>query len=337
MKTLLTPHSSLLTQKRNLLAFSHGLDSTALFHLLNEAKIPFDIALVNYGLRAQADAEEAAARMLAERHGLRAHIIRAPKWESGFEAEARRFRYRFFESLIDQHGYDNLLTAHQMNDALEWMLMRLIRGAGAVELAGMEQVTERTTTSERRYRLFRPLLETPRARLKAYLDEKSHRYFLDESNEDGNYERNLLRHRFANPLIDEYAEGIGRSLRYLREDRQRLLEGITTVYSSAKLRIVEVDTPELLPRAADLQLKELGYLLSGRERRLITPGCSVVIGRAWAVEVRKRRLFIAPYLQEITLPKAYREACRVAGIPPKVRPWLYQEGIDPKSLPGNQE
>ena len=111
---------------------------------------------------------------------------------------------------------------------------------------------------------------------------------------------------------------------------------MTTVYSTDKLRIVEVDTPEMLPRAADLQLKELGYLLSGRERKLITPECSVIVGRAWTVEVRKRRLFIAPYLRGITLPKAFREACRTADIPPKVRPWLYREGIDLKTLPGNR-
>ena len=333
MEKLLTAHCSLLTEKKNLLAFSHGLDSTALFHLLIEAKIPFDIALVNYGLRAQADEEEAAARDLAERYGLRAHIVRAQKWESGFEAEARRFRYDFFESLIDEYGYENLLTAHQMNDALEWMLMRLIRGAGAVELAGMGPVTERTTASGRRYRLIRPLLETPRTRLKTYLDEKGHRYFLDESNDDENYERNFLRYRFANPLIDEYTEGIGRTLRYLREDRQRLLEGMRTLCSRDKLRIVEVDTPSLLPRAADRYLKELGYLLSGKERKLITSGASMVAGRRWALETQETRLFIAPYLPGLPLPKKFREICRKAGIPPKIRPYLYREGIDPGSLP----
>ncbi len=329
---LLVTSYSLLVKKKNLLAFSHGLDSTALFQLLLENGIPFDIALVNYGLRAQADEEEVAARELAQRHGLRAHIVRAPKWKANFEAEARRFRYAFFEALIDEHGYENLLTAHQLGDRLEWMLMRLIRGAGAVELAGMEPVSQRITKKGITYRLMRPLLGTSRAELREWLEDRGLRWFEDTGNEDPSIERNRIREEFAAPLMERYREGIGRSFGYLEEDRQRLLEDFELVHAEKELRVLRVKHPNAWGRAADRTLKELGYLLTAKEREVVGEKNSVVVGRRWAVERSGDLLFIVPYLEGITLPKAFRERCRRAGIPPKVRRYLYAEGIGCEEL-----
>ena len=54
-----------LKSGRNLLAFSHGVDSTALFYLLDEAGVKFDLAIVDYNVRAQSKDEIALARDLA--------------------------------------------------------------------------------------------------------------------------------------------------------------------------------------------------------------------------------------------------------------------------------
>ena len=58
---------SYLKTRKNLLAFSGGGDSTALFFLLLEQGIPFDIVLVNYQTRPQSDEEEAYAKTLEKR------------------------------------------------------------------------------------------------------------------------------------------------------------------------------------------------------------------------------------------------------------------------------
>ena len=42
---------SLLKTKKNLLAFSAGIDSSALFFILLENGIEFDVAIVDYGIR----------------------------------------------------------------------------------------------------------------------------------------------------------------------------------------------------------------------------------------------------------------------------------------------
>ena len=329
---LLVTRYSLLVKKKNLLAFSHGLDSTALYHLLRESGIDFDIALVNYGVREKAEEEEKAARELAARDGRRIFVAKAPRWESGFEAQARKFRYDFFESLIEEHGYENLLTAHQFNDRLEWMMMRLIRGAGTAELAGMEAVSERQAPGGKSYRLIRPLLETPRHELEAYLRERELSWFHDGSNESDAFERNRLR-PLLDPLVRQHTPGLVRSFRYLEQDSELLSENYEKIYAQGKLRIYRIHDRRIVPLAASKALKELGYLLSGAEREMLKGKSSIVAGRKWAIELSGEYLYIAPYVANIPMPRSFREQCRLRQIPPKIRPWLYREGINPQDLP----
>jgi tRNA(Ile)-lysidine synthase len=176
-----------LKGKKNLLAFSAGVDSSALFFLLLENDIKFDIAIVNYGTREESDTEEAHAKALAKEHKLFCHSIKAPVFHSHFEKQARDFRYEFFESLITIEGYDTLITAHQLNDQLEWLLMRLSKGAGLSELLGLEPVTHK-----RDYALIRPLLAYSKEELLRYLQSNKYPYFVDESNVDESYERHPI-------------------------------------------------------------------------------------------------------------------------------------------------
>ena len=137
-----------------LLAFSAGGDSTALFFLLLHNKVNFDIAIVHYGLRDQADEELEYALALAKEHTLKCHVLKVEEITQNFEYEARKIRYDFFETLIKEHQYTHLLTAHHLQDRLEWMLMQLCKGAGAAELLGMKEKETRQN-----YTLVRPLLE----------------------------------------------------------------------------------------------------------------------------------------------------------------------------------
>jgi tRNA(Ile)-lysidine synthase len=330
-KKLLVTRYSLLVKKRNLLAFSAGIDSSALFFLLLENGIPFDIALVNYGIREQSDKEEAYALELAEQYGLKAFTIKAPRWESHFESSARKFRYDFFESLIDEHHYETLVTAHQLNDQLEWFLMRLTKGAGLSELIGLEPVSIRKTAGRNDYNLIRPLLDLSKEELLEYLKKNNRIYFVDESNSDMAFERNHFRKKFSDPLLAEYHQGIKRSFGYLHQDKEMLQNGIEAIFEQDELRVYRLDNPELRAKAADLALKGLGYLLSASQRREIKTKKSIVIGGKWAVVYQDHRLYIAPFLT-IAMPKPFKELCRVSNLPIKIRPYCYEKGIRPAEV-----
>ena len=330
-KTLLTPHSSLLTKKNNLLAFSAGIDSSALFFLLQENKIPFDIALVNYGTREESGEEEAYALALAEQYGLKAYTAKAPQWDSHFESSARKFRYDFFESLIDKHHYENLITAHQLNDQLEWFLMRLTKGAGVSELIGLEPVSLRKTAKGNSYNLVRPLLDSTKEELLEYLQKNNHTYFVDESNSNIALERNYFRKTFSDPLLAKHHQGIKRSFEYLRQEKEILQSGIEVLFEQDELRVYRLDNPSLRAKAADLALKELGYLPSASQRSEIEAKESIVIGGKWAVVFQNHRLYIAPFLTT-KMPKPFKELCRVSNLPIEIRPYCYEKGIRPAEV-----
>ncbi len=323
---MLTLDLSPLKGKKNLLAFSAGVDSSALFFLLLENHIKFDIAIVNYGTREESDTEEAHAKALAKKHKLYCHSIKAPAFHSHFEKKARDFRYEFFESLIIIEGYDTLITAHQLNDQLEWLLMRLSKGAGLSELLGLEPVTKK-----RHYALIRPLLAYSKEELLQYLQKNGHPYFVDESNVDETYERNKFRKQFSDALIAEYKDGIQRSMEYLRKDKEVLESGFETIYSNKLLYTVKLHTPTAKVKAADITLKRLGYLLSSKQRQEIEKEVSLVIGGTWSIALQDDLLFIAPYLTA-DMPKKFKELCRVLNVPSKIRPYLFKEHIDPSEL-----
>jgi tRNA(Ile)-lysidine synthase len=282
--------------------------------------------LVNYGTRDDSDTEESHAKALAKQYNLTCHTIKAPSFTAHFEQNARDFRYDFFETLIKEQQYDTLLTAHQLNDQLEWLLMRLTKGAGVSELIGLEDISQRE-----HYILVRPLLEYSKNELLAYLEENDHPYFVDESNSDVKYERNLFRKQFSDPLITEYQEGIKRSFDYLRQDKKQLEANFELLYTQKEMRVIKLHTPDVKAKAADLTLKELGYLLTAAQRKEVENEEHLVIGGKWALALQNDLLYIAPYLTT-DMPKKFKEACRVLKIPSKIRAYCFAEDIDITSL-----
>ena len=112
---------SVIGNQKNLLAFSAGVDSTALFFLLLEQNISFDIAIVNYNVRIQAMQEVAYARELALKYNKQI-FIRDIKLEnsSNFEKTARDIRYKFFEEIIDARAQEiGEIIAQTTQESLE--------------------------------------------------------------------------------------------------------------------------------------------------------------------------------------------------------------------------
>jgi tRNA(Ile)-lysidine synthase len=305
-----------LEGRRNLLAFSGGGDSTALFFLLYDAGIDFDLALVNYRTRPESDEEADYARQLAERHDKTCHIFDAPVIESNFEHEARRLRYTYFETLIASQKYETLVTAHHLGDRLEWMLMQLCKGSGVVEMAGMQLIDEKEG-----YALVRPLLECTKPELVDYLKAGNHRWFDDASNDNPEHRRNYFRHHFATELLERFPRGIRQSFRYLDEDIRSLDAEVTVTQVD---RLFWFETPSnrrAFLITVDRILKADGFLMRQGDKELLKSEDTVVVGRRYVVWAGASYSFIAPY-ETTTLDKRFKEECRKLGVEPKLRPYL---------------
>ncbi|HHD75570.1 MAG TPA: tRNA lysidine(34) synthetase TilS, partial [Campylobacterales bacterium] len=159
-----------------------------------------------------------------------------------------------------------------------------------------------------------------------YLDFYGYHYFVDQSNLDEEYERNFFRNRFSNQLIECYAEGIKRSFQYLHVDKKNLSIGYSELFHEKEFYLLRYETEQIKVRLIDNYLKKLGYLLSREQRKRIEEENSLVFGHRWAVEIGEELIYIAPYCTE-TMPKAFKESCRVKKIPSKIRAYLYAERI----------
>ena len=100
------------------------------------------------------------------------------------EETGRRLRYAFLERTADEIGAAYIATAHHRGDQAETVLLNLLRGTGPEGLSGIPPV---------RGRLIRPLLDTPREEIEAYLLHWNVAYAEDETNGDIHYARNRLR------------------------------------------------------------------------------------------------------------------------------------------------
>jgi len=207
-----------LSSGANLLAFSHGIDSTALFYILEEAGVKFDLAIVDHNVREQSKIEVESAKELASKFGKKIYIKSVNLGKSNFEKNAREARYEFFGGICQKYGYENLILAHQFDDKFEWFLMQLGKGAGLKELFGMSELERR-----KHFWLVRPLLNLRKKELQNYLDERGLHYFVDETNLEGKLKRSFVRLNFSEPFLDEYFSGVKKSFEFLEADRQNLL------------------------------------------------------------------------------------------------------------------
>ncbi|MDD2905864.1 MAG: tRNA lysidine(34) synthetase TilS [Sulfurimonas sp.] len=309
-----------LQNKKNLLAFSAGVDSTTLLFLLLENGISFDIAIIDYGVREQSKEEVAYAHELAEKYSFTCHTFQAQKIQKNFEAHAREIRYNFFDTLIQKHHYQNLLTAHHLGDRFEWMLMQFCKGAGCAELAGMQEFEERT-----HYTLVRPLLHRDKQEFFAYLETQKRKYFLDASNGDETIKRNYFRHNYTNPLMQEHLEGIKKSFVYLDADFNALIK-TTKIKQLGALVYFETNGDKRSDiYAIDKYLKTQGYMASANERSLLREKETLVLGRKFLVSRCQKFIFITLFQHtQIVLPKEFKESCRKLKLEPKLRPFLYE-------------
>ncbi len=179
-------------------AVSGGGDSMALALLADgwaRARKGRIVALtVDHGLRpeARAEARRVARRMKQLDITHRTLVWRGAKPQAGVQEAARAARYRLLGDACEAEGALHLLIAHTRDDQAETVLLRLTAGSGPHGLAAMPIVSERPG-----YRLVRPLLGVPRARLRATLRVHGQDWIEDPSNSDERFARIRVRRALA--------------------------------------------------------------------------------------------------------------------------------------------
>ena len=319
---------SVIKESKNLLAFSAGIDSTALFFLLLKENIYFDIAIVNYNTREESKQELQYAKDLALIYNKKIFFKEVNiQSKSNFEKTARDMRYNFFKEIIRENSYNTLITGHQLNDKLEWFLMQLSKGAGLVELIAFKEYDENEL-----YSAYKPLLDISKDELESFLKENDIKYFVDKSNYDEKYKRNYFRHNFSDKFLDKYKDGVKNSFKYLEKDINSLNISNNAFFQIFKLEVFKNTHDENLNiRLIDLSLKRRGILLSHAQRNEILRQKEITISNKFFISIENNFIWVSPKSNEI-MDKKFKEKCRIQKVPKNIRSYIKEKEIDLEDL-----
>lgn len=237
--------------KKLLISYSHGPDSRFLLELLISIYPPNIITLVyfNHELRDDVDAEIKEIKALSNVLKCKLTIKKLPiksyskKHKISIENSGHILRKYFLLRLAKNHHFTTIFTGHHFDDHIESIILQLSQGSKFP--MGIQE-----TKLENDIIFIRPLLHLKKKEILSYLKEKNISYSIDISNEDINYDRNLIR-RNLNNLKDK--DSLFDTLIKFNNKTKVIFNQIKTEYNYKK----EMIYSDLL-----LKFKETPYILN---------------------------------------------------------------------------
>ena len=257
LAVVIPAHSSVL------IAFSGGVDSVVLLHLLHQFAPRFSWQLavlhVHHGISPDADAWAEFCEQRCAAYNISFHLERvdiAPLREQGIEAAARQLRYQAYA----RHECDFLALAHHADDQAETVLLQLLRGSGVRGASAMPMLAKREV------QWVRPLLACTRAEIVAYAGAHHLPWIEDASNADDRYPRNFLRHKVL-PILAErfpsYRQTLARSAQHFAE-AGTLLDELAQMDAASAIHDETLDVAALQRLSTARAKNLLRYFLQSR-------------------------------------------------------------------------
>lgn len=202
-------HGLLEPEQPVLVAVSGGMDSMVLLHVLRAEGYPVTAAHADHGLRgAESLADHDHVRRYCDQWNIPFVSGSLPVLEArvgsgrSLEMVARDLRYAWLNETAVLAGLRAIAMAHHRNDAVETLLMHLLRGTGIAGWAGIPR---------RSGNVVRPLLSVGRDEILAYASTHRIPFREDSSNTDLAFLRNRVRHELL-PLMERIRPGASRTM-----------------------------------------------------------------------------------------------------------------------------
>ena len=233
-------------ERPTLVACSGGADSSALAIVLS--LVPAAKVIIAHVVHDMRTAEEAladrdAVRALAQRLGrpFVEAFVSIKNSRGNAESVARTKRYRALARLARANHCPFVAVAHQGDDLLETMLMRLLRGAGPRGLAAIAPARPLTASVT----LIRPMLALSRADSERLCRAAEWTWCEDRTNSDPSRFRAALRSRVT-PVLKELS---ARAIQRVSASAQVLRETADYIAGRAKLVLDEGRAPAIASAA----------------------------------------------------------------------------------------
>ncbi len=191
LSTFNKKHQLFFKKNKLIIAFSGGVDSVVLLHLIKNFDVELVVAHCNFQLRGKdSDQDQVFAKQLAEFYKIKFQTIifdtkqYAKENKLSIEEAARDLRYEWFEKIRTETNANLIVTAHHLNDNTETLLNNLAKGTGIKGLRGM---------LPKRGKIIRPFLEFTKADILHFAQKNKLSFREDKSNNSLKYTRNLIR------------------------------------------------------------------------------------------------------------------------------------------------
>jgi len=189
-----------------LLALSGGADSVFALTFLTKFQSKYNIQIcalhVNHSLRGdESDGDEKFCKELCENLNIefyseKVDVKTLSKIEKlSIEEAARNIRYKKLNEYLKISGSNKIVTAHNLDDNTETVLLNLFRGSGLKGLSGIPV---------KRDNIIRPFLSARKEEIIEYLNANNIRFRIDSTNMQSEFKRNYLR----NEIIPKIRENI---------------------------------------------------------------------------------------------------------------------------------
>ena len=125
------------------LAVSGGHDSMLLLDICRRNSLPITVLHVNYQLRGEeSDGDQVFVEAYCQLHSIPFYVRKIDLKEKlisggNLQQLARKERYNFFESHLNQTADSLLMVAQHLDDQIETFWLQLFRGSGLSGLQGM--------------------------------------------------------------------------------------------------------------------------------------------------------------------------------------------------------
>lgn len=237
-----------------ILGLSGGPDSVCLFNVLVELSGEMDFTLhgahLNHMFRpGAAEEDQLYAENMCESAGVCcwSTAVDCPQMaeELGMTSEeaGRKARYDFFAEITESLVFDGadrdkikVAVAQNLDDHVETVLFRMIRGTGTDGLAGIDYIR----VNENGNTVIRPLLDVKKKDILAYCDENRLEPRMDHTNELPVYSRNKIRLELI-PYLEEnfnanIKDMVNRLSQISRDDRDFIWEQVNRDYEKLLVR-----------------------------------------------------------------------------------------------------
>jgi tRNA(Ile)-lysidine synthase len=178
--------------KKLLIAFSGGKDSTALLHFLFRYKNDYDYNIlpvyINHNIREDTKDDIVHCNNFCKKIGLSLIVKSIDTMQyvkshgESIEEAARVLRYNALQIIKNKYLCDFILVAHNFNDQIENFFIKIFRGTSIYHLKGFNN-----TIADR------PMLSINVQEILEYLEKYKLTYIVDNTNFDHNYLRNWVR------------------------------------------------------------------------------------------------------------------------------------------------